>query len=56
MKMWIRFSTASLLLGALLLGCSRDPNVAKQKYMQSGMQFFQANKYREAALQFQSAI
>ena len=56
MKMWIRFSTASLLLGVLLLGCSRDPNVAKQKYMQSGMQFFQANKYREAALQFQSAI
>src|ERR1700722_3791574 len=56
MKMWIRFSTACLLLGVSLLGCSRDPNVAKQKYLQSGMQFFQANKYREAALQVQSTI
>ena len=31
MQTWFRFRSASLQLEVLLLGCSRDPNVAKQK-------------------------
>jgi Tfp pilus assembly protein PilF len=47
---------AVVLTGALLLGCSRDPNVRKLKYFRSGQQYFQKGKYREAALEFQNAI
>ena len=55
-RAWIRFWTLSALAGVLLLGCSRDPNVQKQKYFQSGAQYLQAGKYREAAIEFQNAI
>src|ERR1041385_7985331 len=44
------------LVGTLLLGCSRDPNVRKQRFLQSGEQYLKDGKYREAALQFQNAI
>ncbi len=44
------------LAGVLLLGCTRDPNVLKQKYFQSGAQYLQSGKYREAAIEFQNAI
>ena len=56
MRTWIRLSAAIVLAGILLLGCSRDPNVRKQKYFESGAKYFQAQKYREAALEFQNAI
>ena len=46
----------SLLLVSLLLGCSRDPNVRKQKYLESGQRYFEKGKYREAAIQFSNAI
>jgi tetratricopeptide (TPR) repeat protein len=44
----------SLLL-ALLTGCSRDPNVRKQKYFASGQKYFAEGRYREAAIQYASA-
>ena len=44
------------LLGVLLTGCSRDPNVRKQKYLESGQRYFDKGQYREAAIQFQNAI
>jgi tetratricopeptide (TPR) repeat protein len=44
------------LAGILLSGCSRDPNVKKQKYFKEGMQYLQAGKYREAAIDFENAI
>jgi len=47
---------AVCLLGALLTGCSRDPNVRKQKYLESGQRYFDKGQYREAAIQFQNAI
>ena len=55
-----RSCTASLLLLsslllALLTGCSRDPNVRKQKYFDSGERFFAEGKYREAAIQYANA-
>src|ERR1035437_2096030 len=56
MRAWIRLWTLSVLAGVLLLGCSRDPNVRKQKYFKSGAQYLQAGKYREAAIEFQNAI
>jgi tetratricopeptide (TPR) repeat protein len=43
------------LIAALSLGCSRDPNVRKQKYFASGQQYFQQGKYQEAAIQFSNA-
>jgi tetratricopeptide (TPR) repeat protein len=44
------------LLGMSLTGCSRDPNVRKQKYLESGQRYFDKGQYREAAIQFQNAI
>jgi tetratricopeptide (TPR) repeat protein len=47
---------AVCLLVALLTGCSRDPNVRKQKYLESGQRYFDKGQYREAEIQFQNAI
>jgi len=35
--------------------CSRDPNVRKQKYFESGERYFAEGKYREAVIQFRNA-
>ena len=43
------------LTAAFLTGCSRDPNVRKQKYFESGQRYFAKGKYREAAIQFRNA-
>src|SRR5438876_5764127 len=37
-------------------GCSGDSNARKQKYFESGQQYFQAGKYQEATIQFLNAI
>ena len=53
----LQFAVAAVcLLGALLTGCSRDPNVRKQKYLESGQRYFDKGRYREAAIQFENAI
>jgi cellulose synthase operon protein C len=44
------------LLAASLTGCSRDPNVRKQKYFESAERYFEKGKYREAAIQYSNAI
>ena len=46
--------TALLMLVGL--ACSRDPNVRKQKYFESGKRYFTEGKYRAAAIQFTNAI
>jgi len=48
----------TLLSGFVLLfsSCSRDPNVRKLKYFESGQHYFQQGKYREAAIEFFNAI
>jgi tetratricopeptide (TPR) repeat protein len=43
------------LAAGIFSGCSRDPNVRKLKYFQSGQQYFQQGKYSEAAVQFLNA-
>lgn len=41
---------------ALLSGCHRDPNVRKQKYLESGNRYSAQGKDREAAIQYQNAL
>jgi cellulose synthase operon protein C len=36
--------------------CTRDPNVRKQKYFDSGEKYYADGKYREAAIQYSNAI
>ena len=43
-------------MGLLITGCSRDPNVRKQKYFESGKRYMAKGKYREAAIQFSNAL
>ena len=47
---------AVCFLVAIFTGCSRDPNVRKQKYLESGERYYDKGKYREAAIQFENAI
>src|SRR5439155_24867995 len=42
-------------LAAFLTACSRDPNVRKQKYFESGQRYSAKSKYREAIIQFRNA-
>jgi Tfp pilus assembly protein PilF len=56
MRTLIQFLGAVLLAGFVLGGCSRDPNVRKQKYFDSGTRYFHAGKYREAAIELENAI
>jgi tetratricopeptide (TPR) repeat protein len=51
----VRLLLLSSLLLAMLAGCSRDPNVRKQKFFDSGEKYFAGGKYREAAIQYANA-
>jgi cellulose synthase operon protein C len=51
----LRLLLACFLL-AVLAACTRDPNVRKQKYFDSGEKYFAEGKYREAAIQYSNAI
>ncbi len=44
------------LIAGFLVGCSRDPNVRKQKYFESGQHYLDKGQYREAAIQFKNAV
>src|SRR5690349_25085880 len=52
----IRLMLALALIASALVGCSRDPNVRKTKYLESGQRYFDKGKYREAAIQFSNAV
>src|SRR5260370_17298013 len=45
----------SLALG-FTVGCHRDPNVQKQKYLESGKRYAKDGKYKEATIQFSNAL
>ena len=53
---WL-FRSAVLLISvaSFLTACSRDPNVRKEKYFESGQRYFAKGKYREAIIQFRNA-
>src|ERR1022692_14700 len=53
---WVRLRIFLFISLVLFAGCSRDPNVRKQKYLDSGNKYFDAGKYPEACLQYQNAI
>lgn len=52
----VALSLAVVFASAFLTGCSRDPSVRKQKYIESGKRYFAKSKYREAAIQFANAL
>jgi tetratricopeptide (TPR) repeat protein len=52
----VRLIFVCSLTAGLMTGCSRDPNVRKQKYLESGDRYFAKTKYREAAIQYSNAI
>jgi tetratricopeptide (TPR) repeat protein len=52
----IRVLLACSLLTVMFTGCSRDPNVRKQKYLDSGEKYAAEGKYREASIQYLNAI
>src|SRR5689334_6608177 len=41
---------------ALLAGCSRDPNVTKKRYLESGNRYFAKGKYKEARIMYLDAL
>src|SRR5215472_2318009 len=51
-----RLLLSCCLVASLLTSCSRNPNVRKQKYFDSGENYFAAGKYREAAIQYSNAV
>jgi tetratricopeptide (TPR) repeat protein len=47
----------TLFIAAVVLaGCHGDPNVRKQKYLESGKRYSAEGKYREAVIQFSNAL
>ncbi len=52
----LRFAAATLLAACALSGCKHDPNVQKQKYLESGTRYETDGKYREATIQFSNAL
>jgi tetratricopeptide (TPR) repeat protein len=52
----VRVLLASTILTTMFSGCSRDPNVRKQKYLDSGERYSAEGKYREASIQYLNAI
>lgn len=53
-----RIGVAALAILAVcgLAGCKHDPNVQKQKYLESGKRYEKEGKYREATIQFSNAL
>ena len=52
----IRLLLSCCVIASLFTGCSRDPNVRKQKYFDSGEKYFAESKYREAVIQYLNAV
>jgi tetratricopeptide (TPR) repeat protein len=50
------FIVVLALIAGLLSGCSRDPNVRKQKFFESGQRYAEQGKYKEAVVEFTNAI
>jgi tetratricopeptide (TPR) repeat protein len=47
----------ALALAAIsLISCNRDPNYLKQKYLQSGIKYYDAGRYKEANIMFRKSM
>src|SRR4051812_7874186 len=40
----------------LVVACNRDPNVAKQRYLENGNKYYEKAKYKEALLMYKNAL
>src|SRR3954463_3561479 len=56
--MRIREALAVILLAVMvvLAGCSRDPNVIKKRYLDSGNRYFEKGKFKEARIMYLDAL
>jgi tetratricopeptide (TPR) repeat protein len=52
----VRLLLVGFLVPALFSACNRDPNVLKQKYLESGNRYRDKGKFREAAIEYSNAI
>src|SRR3954462_1140841 len=56
--MRLRQAVVTFLLMAMVIlaGCSRDPNVIKKRYLDSGNRYFERGKYKEARIMYLDAL
>ena len=47
---------ALALVSLSLISCNRDPNYLKEKYLQSGIKYFDHERYRDASIMFRKSI
>src|ERR1035438_1229518 len=52
----IRFVAVMLAVLVGLASCSRDPNVVKKRYLESGNKYFDKGRYKEASIQYRNAL
>jgi len=50
------FVMAALTFLSSVTGCSRNPNIRKRKYLESGERYMAKGKLQEAAIQFSNAL
>jgi len=51
-----RYVAIVLMAMLALVSCSRDPNVAKKRYLDSGNKYFDRGKYKEASIMYRNAL
>jgi tetratricopeptide (TPR) repeat protein len=52
----LRFLIALAIPAVLAAGCSTDPNVKKQQYLESGNRYFEEGKYSYAIIEYRNAV
>ncbi|MCX6627827.1 MAG: tetratricopeptide repeat protein, partial [Candidatus Solibacter sp.] len=52
----IRLVAVVLAVLVALASCSRDPNVVKRRYLESGNKYFEKERYKEASIQYRNAL
>lgn len=49
-------SLVVVLVALTLVSCSRDPNIAKKRYLENGNRYFAKGKYKEASIMYRNAL
>jgi tetratricopeptide (TPR) repeat protein len=47
---------AVIVAALALVSCTRDPNVAKKRYLENGNKYFAKGKYKEASIMYRNAL
>ncbi len=55
-KRYIVLVVVMAVLAIVLVGCTRNPETAKRKYLESGMKYMDQKKYDSAVIQFKKAL